>query len=154
MTQISQPFSLAEQQNAAATLLSSTLLNTGTETLLGLQADFLVGMESAMTEWLHRRHEAVLDTKRLIARIRESQDVNELLRAHQEWMAGSFRRMAADASSFQSALMFANRIGREAEEKSRIVAEAGASTAASASPKLQPANAGRAPAANEASEKR
>jgi hypothetical protein len=139
MTQTSQPFSLADQQNAAAALLSSTLLNTGTETLLSLQADFLVGMESAMTEWLHRRHEAVLDAKRLVARVRESQDINDLLRANQEWMAAAFRRMAADASSFQAALMITNRIGREAEEKSRVAADATTAAATAPAPKLQTA---------------
>ena len=107
-----------------------------------------------MTEWLHRRHEAVLDAKRLIARVRESQDVNELLRAQQDWMAGAFRRMAADAGGFQSALMFASRIGREAEEKSRTAADAGATAAAAISQKLQPSKPGRAPAPNETSDTR
>ena len=78
------------------------MLNLGAEALLGLQADLLVGIEFALTDWMHRRHEAVLDAQRLIARARETQDTNELLRAQQEWMAGALRRMAADAASFQS----------------------------------------------------
>src|SRR5690349_13508490 len=98
-------------------------------------------MESAMTEWLHRRHEAVLDAKRLIARLRESHDINDQLRAEQEWMSGVFRRLAADTTSFQSVLMVGNRIGREAEEKARAITDAGTSAAASAASKLQPAKA-------------
>ena len=107
-----------------------------------------------MTEWLHRRHEAVLDAKRLIGRVRESQDVNELLRAQQDWMAGAFRRMAADAAGFQSALLFANRIGREAEEKSRSAAEAGGTAASAISQRMQAGKPGRAPASSETSETR
>jgi hypothetical protein len=130
------------------------MLNAGTETLLSIQADFLVGLESAMTEWLHRRHEAVLDAKRLVARLRETQDINDILRAQQEWMSGAFRRLAADAAGLQSALAFATKIGREAEEKSRIAADQGAAAATAIAQRLTPEKPGRAPAPNERSETR
>jgi hypothetical protein len=124
MNELNQPASFADQQNAMTAFLSSTWANAGTESLLNLQADFLVGMESAMADWLHRRHEAVLDAKRLLMRLRDTQDINEQLRAHQEWITGAWRRLAADATSFQSALLVANRSGHEAEENSRAAASA------------------------------
>jgi len=154
MAQAGQPISLAEQQNAAASFFASTIFNPGTETLLGIQADFLVGLESAMTEWLHRRHEAVLDAKRLITRLRETQDINDILRAQQDWMSGAFRRMAADAAGMQSAFAFATKIGREAAEKSKIAADQGANAAASIAQRLTPEKPGRVQTSGEKSETR
>jgi hypothetical protein len=59
--------------------------------------------------------------------------------------------MAADAAGFQSALMIANRIGREAEENARVVADASGTAAATITQKMQPSKPGRAPAPSEAS---
>ena len=139
MTELNQPSSLTDQQNALRAFVSSAWANPGMESLLRLQADFLVGMESVVTDWLHRRHEAVLDARRLLTRLRDSQDINDQLRAQQEWMAGAFRRWAADATSYQSAFAVANRIGREAQEKSQAAVTGGASTALDATPKPQTA---------------
>jgi hypothetical protein len=95
---------VAEQQKTAAAFVS-TMLNSGVEPLLKAQTDLLVSIESTMNEWLHRRHEAVADAQRLVARLRASSDPMEIMNAQQEWVKGAFHLLAADASAFQSATM-------------------------------------------------
>jgi len=91
---------LAEQARAAASVLGSALFNPGTEVLLKSEAEFLASAESTMVEWLHRRREAVLDAQRLFVRMRECRDLTDLFNAQQDWVAGAFDRLAADAESY------------------------------------------------------
>jgi hypothetical protein len=92
---------VAEQQRVATALLASAL-SAGAEPMLKAQADLLVGVESTMTGWLHRRREAVVNTQRLVGRLHGSTDPGELLKVHQEWASGVFDRLAADAAAYQS----------------------------------------------------
>lgn len=99
----------ADSARTATVFLRSTLLNQGSEALLRAESEFLTGAEATITEWLHRRREAILDTQRLLARVRESHDVSDVLKAQQDWMAETFRRLADDAQSYSKAtLVFAN----------------------------------------------
>jgi hypothetical protein len=93
-----------EQQKAAAAFVGS-VLNSGADPLLKAQADLLVSVESTMTDWLQRRHEAVAETQRLVARMRTISDPAELMKAQQDWVSGAFRRLAADAAAAQSATL-------------------------------------------------
>jgi hypothetical protein len=54
-----------------------------------------------MTKWLHRRRETVLDTQPLFARVRESRNLSEVVKAQQDWMTGAFRRLTEDAADYQ-----------------------------------------------------
>jgi hypothetical protein len=93
---------IAEQQKVATALLGSAM-STSAEPMLKAQADLLASAESTMTDWLHRRREAVADTQRLVSRLHGSTDPAEFLKVQQEWMAGVFNRLAADATAYQSA---------------------------------------------------
>lgn len=94
----------AGQQKAAAAFMGS-FFGSGADPLLKAQADLLVSFQSTMTDWLHRRHEAVVDTQRLMARLRTASDPAELWQVQQEWASGVFQRLAADAAACQSATM-------------------------------------------------
>jgi len=56
-----------------------------------------------VTNWLQRRHEAVLDMQQLIAGMHIGTNTADALKAQQEWVSRSFRRLAADADAYQSA---------------------------------------------------
>jgi hypothetical protein len=71
--------------------------------LLNAQADLLAGAEATVTDWLHRRHEAVADTQQLISRMQTGVDPAAAFKAQQEWMSRSFRRLVADADAYHSA---------------------------------------------------
>ncbi len=102
MTETTAAPDIAAQQKAAATFIGS-VLNSGTDPLLKAQADILVSVETAFTDWVRRRHEAVVETQNLVARLRTNSDPAEMLKAQQEWLSGAFRRLSADAASYQSA---------------------------------------------------
>jgi hypothetical protein len=119
----------AEQQKNAAALVG-TMLNSGAEPILKAQAEILVSVESTFTDWLHRRHEAVAETQKLVERLRTTSDPSEMLKAQQDWVTGAFRRLAADAAAAQSATMeFVDRsrgwIKQGADAASEIVPHAG-----------------------------
>ena len=102
MTETSASAGAAEQQKASAAFFSS-MFNTGADPVLKAQADLLASVETTMTAWLRRRHEAVQETQNLVARLRSSSDPAEFVNAQQEWMSGAFRRLAADAAACQTA---------------------------------------------------
>lgn len=93
---------LADQQKPAEAI-PAVGLDWSVRPLLNAQADLLAGAEATVTDWLHRRHEAVVDTQQLIARMQTGGDPAAALRAQQEWMSRSFRRLAADADACHSA---------------------------------------------------
>jgi hypothetical protein len=70
-----------------------------------VQADLLASIELTMTAWLDRRHEAVLDTQRLVARLSGNTDPAEFLKVQQEWASGMFTRLADDTAAYQSAVL-------------------------------------------------
>jgi hypothetical protein len=71
--------------------------------LLNAQADMLAGAEATVTDWLHRRHEAIVDTQQLFARMQTGVDPASAFKAQQEWISRSFRRLVADADACHSA---------------------------------------------------
>jgi hypothetical protein len=95
---------IAEQQKIATALLVP-VLTAGAEPLLKAQADLLASIEATMTNWLHRRHEAVADTQRLVARLHGNTDPAEFLKVQQEWASGMFTRLADDTAAYQSAVL-------------------------------------------------
>jgi len=104
MTTESKPaFDLIEQQKSIGSLFNTAFFADRTRDLLSVQADFLLGLENAITEWLNRRHEAIIDTQRLVSRIGDTQDPAELWRAQQDWITNELRRLAADAAGYQAA---------------------------------------------------
>ncbi len=59
---------LAEKQKTAEAIPAAAL-DWSVGPLLSAQADVLAGAEATVTDWLHRRHEAIVDTQQLIARM-------------------------------------------------------------------------------------
>ncbi len=102
MTETTASAGAAEQQKNTAAIFG-TLLNVGPDPVLKAQADLLLSVETTMTGWLRRRHEAVTETQNLVARLRSSSDPADFMTAQQEWVSGEFRRMAADAAACQTA---------------------------------------------------
>jgi hypothetical protein len=104
MTESSAIPGFVEQQNAAAAFIG-TMLNSGADPMLKAHADVLESVGTAMTDWLQRRHEAVVDAQRLIAQLQAMTGPAEMLKAQQEWMGGAFQRMNADAIAYQASAM-------------------------------------------------
>lgn len=101
MSETSPVPNVTEQQKQAEAITSS-VPDWGIGSLLNAQADMLAGAETTVTDWLHRRHEALVDTQQLIARIHAGTDLASALKAQQEWVSRSLRRLAADADAYQS----------------------------------------------------
>lgn len=102
MSEINPVQNLADKQKQAEAIPAAAL-EWSVGPLLSAQADLLAGAEAAVTDWLHRRHEAILDTRQLIARMQTGVDAAEAFKAQQEWVSRSFRRLAADADACHSA---------------------------------------------------
>ena len=125
MTESSAIPGFAEQRNAATAFLG-TVLNSGADPMLKAQADLLDSVGTAMTNWLQRRQEAVVDAQRLIAQLQAVSSPAEMLKAQQEWMAAAFQRMNADAIAYQTSatqLVEKSRhwVGRTVERRRRTV---------------------------------
>ena len=86
-----------------ADAIPAAALDWSVRPVLNAQADLLAGAETTVTDWLHRRHEAIVDTQQLIARMQTGVDPVTAFKAQQEWMSRSLRRLAADANACQSA---------------------------------------------------
>ena len=102
MSHATQTTEHADLQRTASTFFAAAFSPQGAEALLSAQAEFLQRMGSAMNDWMHRRHEAVVDAQRVVARMRDTSDVSEIFKAQQEWIAGEFERLSADAAACQS----------------------------------------------------
>jgi hypothetical protein len=87
-----------QQANAVA----DTVLDWGIGPLLNAQADMLAGAEATVSDWLRRRHEAIADTRQLIARMHIGGEPGDAVRAQREWVSRSFRRLAADADAYHT----------------------------------------------------
>lgn len=99
---VANPIPDATDQQKAAQEISAVAFDWYVGPLLNAQADLLVGAEVSVSDWLHRRHEAVVDARQLIARVRGNTDPADALKAQQEWMSRSLRRLAADANAYHS----------------------------------------------------
>ena len=102
MSEASSFVTVVEQQRKQASAATNAVLDWGIGSLLNAQADLLAGAESAMTDWLHRRREAVVDARNLIAHMHVGVEPGEAVKAQQEWISRSLRRLAADAESCHS----------------------------------------------------
>ena len=78
---------------------SKSVFDWGVLPLLNAQADLLAGAETTVANWLRRRHEAVADTRQLVASMHVGTDLGDALKASREFMSRSFRRLAADADA-------------------------------------------------------
>jgi hypothetical protein len=104
MTESSAIPGFAEQQNAATAFIGN-VLNSGADPMLKAHADVLETVGTAMTDWLQRRQEAVVDAQRLIAQLQAVSGPGDMLKTQQEWMGGAFQRMNADAIAYQASAM-------------------------------------------------
>lgn len=138
MSETPATLNIAEHQKAASAFLGS-VLNSGADPVLKAQADLLESVEATVTDWLHRRHEAVVDTQRLVASVRASSDPADILKAQQDWVSGAFRRLAADAAAAQAAAL-------QLVDRSRTWMQQGAEAVESIAP--QAAEAAQATARN------
>jgi len=102
MTETTTSSDAAGQQRTAAVFFGS-VLNSGADPLLKAQADLLESVETTVTGWLRRRHEAVLTTQELVARLRTTSDPSEIVTIQQEWVTGAFRRLTDDVTACQTA---------------------------------------------------
>src|SRR5690242_8902875 len=103
MPRYDQAFNFLEQQNALSSLWASPWLNSGAEALLDAQADVLTSLRASIGEWIDRRHAAIHDTKRLISRLQQGHELDNVLHAYQEWAERALERMATDLAAFYSA---------------------------------------------------
>jgi hypothetical protein len=102
MSEINPVQNLTEKQKSADAVPAAAL-EWSVGPLLNAQADLLAGAEATVTDWLHRRHEAIADTQQLLTRMQTGVDPAAAFKAQQEWMTRSFRRLAADADACRSA---------------------------------------------------
>lgn len=63
----------------------------------------LAGAEATVTDWLRRRHEAILDTRQLIVSLHVGADPADAFKAQRDYVSRSFQRLAAEANACQSA---------------------------------------------------
>jgi hypothetical protein len=101
MSEINQAQNMSEKQKTAEAIPAAAL-EWSVGPLLNAQADLLAGAEATVTDWLHRRHEAIVDTQQLIARMQTRVDPAAAFKAQQEWVSRSFRRLVADADACHS----------------------------------------------------
>ena len=104
MTETSALRGFTDQQQAATGFIG-TMLNSGADPMLKAHADLLDSVGTAMIDWLQRRQEAVVGAQRLIAQLQMVSSPAEMLKAQQEWMAGAFQHMNADAIAYQASAM-------------------------------------------------
>jgi hypothetical protein len=140
-------------QKIAANLIASTFCNSGTEAFLNAQADLMKGVETAMTQWLHRRQEGIEEAYRLMTRVRHSHDVTDIWKAQQDWAAGALQRLAADVTTYPALLASAGQrvgeataqsVGEVAKEAKQQLVEAQQRMTDVVAPKPAPGRAGRA----------
>jgi len=77
-------------------------LNWGIGTLLNAQADMLASTGAVMSDWLQRRHEAVLDTRQLISRMHVGAEPAEAFKTQREFVSHFFQRLAAEVDAYQT----------------------------------------------------
>ena len=77
-------------------------LDWGISTLLNAQADMLASTGAVVTDWLHRRHEAVLDARQLIARVHVGAEPADAFKTQREFVSHFFQRMAAEVDAYQA----------------------------------------------------
>jgi hypothetical protein len=104
MSQTISAFDFTEQQRAGAALFGNAVFNHCVEAMLAAQASLFVNGEAVLMAWMNRRHEAILDAQRLLARMRECRDFSDAIQAQQEWMSGALKRLTDDAAGYQHAM--------------------------------------------------
>lgn len=125
MSQTISAFDFSEQQRAGAALFSNAVFNQGLEAMLAAQASLFVNGEAMLMAWMNRRHEAILDAQRLLARMRDCRDFSDAVQAQQEWMSGALKRLTDDAAGYQQAVqMLVSAATPEGEQGARARPEA------------------------------
>ncbi|HEY4041389.1 MAG TPA: hypothetical protein VGM32_06035 [Rhodopila sp.] len=92
---------LVDQPKSTPAFFSNTF-NPDVGPALKAQAALLIGTETIVSAWLHRRHEAALDMQQLIARLCSISNPLEAIKTQQEWVSRAFVRLAADTAACQS----------------------------------------------------
>ncbi len=90
------------EKQIQADAITGSVLDWTVGPVLNAQAEILADAEATIGDWVRRRHEAVADTRQLIASLHPAADPAAVLRAQQEWASRSFRRLAADADACHS----------------------------------------------------
>jgi hypothetical protein len=96
------PTANATERQKQPDTAAAPVLDWGVGMLLEAQADMLAGTGAAVTDWLHRRHEAVLDTRQLIANMHVGADPAETFKAQRDFVSRSFQRFAAEVDACQT----------------------------------------------------
>jgi hypothetical protein len=77
-------------------------LDWGISTLLNAQADMIASTGSVMSDWLHRRQEALLDARQLITRVHVGAEPADAFRSQREFVSHFFQRLAAEVDAYQA----------------------------------------------------
>jgi hypothetical protein len=90
------------------------------------QAMLFEHFDEVARRWLDRRREALDATRRSIAEMRDTNDMGEVFRIHQEWVLGSMQRLASDLGELSQAAMSltqraATQVGSMTQEGVQIV---------------------------------
>jgi hypothetical protein len=84
-------------------VIPARVLDWATDTMLDAQVEMLAGAETTVTDWLRRRHEAILDTRQLICGMHLGADPAETFKVQRDFVSRSFQRLTAEANACQSA---------------------------------------------------
>jgi hypothetical protein len=96
------PVTNATEKSKQPDAVAAAPLDWGIRTLLNAQADILTSTGAVMTDWLHRRHEAVLDTRQLISRVKVGAEPAEAFKTQRELVSHFFQRLAAEVDAYHA----------------------------------------------------
>jgi hypothetical protein len=96
------PIPNATEKQKQPDAVAVAALDWGISTLLNAQADMLASTGAVVTDWLHRRHDAVLETKQLIARVHVGAEPADAFKTQREFVSHFFQRMAAEVDAYQA----------------------------------------------------
>ena len=85
------------EADAPLTFVIQTTTLQGMSMALRAYSTLLVGMETLVVQWLHRRREAVSDVQRMLERLPLCRNIGEVWHVQREWMHGAGQRLLADA---------------------------------------------------------
>jgi len=98
------------------------------ELWMGAHRDFLIGVESMMSDWLRRQREAFDASNRSVRKICDSRNIIDVAQAQNEWVsdclawtASHLRAVGRDAASLTR--QTAERLSEAARERSSVLRE-------------------------------
>jgi len=89
-----------EAMHRVANFCATAVSYSGTDSLLDARDGYLRAWEHMAADWLTRRHEAGEDTRKLLARLRDSRDIHEFISAHHDWYSATLQRLVVDCASW------------------------------------------------------